>query len=87
MDVISGCDHYDLIFEEGKLLWADRSAVHQGLDTLLMWPAARNLEETCNIFLSVPPANLYWLWNLTGLFWSSREKNKSSEMENCDMED
>lgn len=24
-----------------------------------MWPASRNLEETCDLFFSVPPANLY----------------------------
>lgn len=40
--VISGRDHNDFIFEKGELLRADCSAVHQSLDTLLMWPAARN---------------------------------------------
>lgn len=44
--VTRGCDHDDLILVEGELLWSDRSAVHQSLDPLLMWPAARHLEET-----------------------------------------
>lgn len=34
-----------------------------------------------DIFYSVPPANLYWLWNLTGLFWFSTEKEEPSGTE------
>ncbi|TNN43847.1 hypothetical protein EYF80_045941 [Liparis tanakae] len=44
--VMSGRDHDDLIFEEGELLGADRSEVHQRLDALLVRPAAGNLGDT-----------------------------------------
>lgn len=48
------------------------------------------LPETCrrrDIFFSVPPTNLYRLWNRAGFFWFSTEKEKSCGVEACGMED